>query len=634
MLAELARSHELTCDHMPCALRDLILPGPTATPGQCGNPICSVDLLYRDRCRRGGTDQCRGVPSTCTGAGARGMYSCVFTDTRDKRLPAWARSASPGASEVWARGEKMAPPVMVSSARAVAIMIFFFADRAAPAAVARVDPGTAITDAIKPLVEEIAAKYQCSVSLGIRGTGATPLSVTFATGTTDRATGQAAAVTDPYVWGSVTKLVTGTGVLRLVDQGKITLDSSIPPLIDPLLATMAAKDPSQGFSSLRELWGDEVSKITVKDLLWMHSGVPDFDTASPGSHPSDSLRADVYAHPNVSFTPTQLISLPWVKTGKLLFRPGTCDRQKYFNCYSSSNFVLLGLLLACQAGVDDWRGYQQAAALGAVASKLPTLKFAVQGPPHDYTPVVGYDQTHYNNATQPKDVRGVAGVFGGWTASDVTFTAIDAATMVQAIYGPTYELISKPLVDMMYGESSETGYGLATFNLTRLTPDDVAYGHLGAVSPPFHSLPLPPCAPCAHSPPFHTLLYHSPPSPQPSRGSSELCARPLTTSRDLLSFSWSYPPSCALEIARRRMGTRVWSPTSHRLRLPSPLARISRRMASRSQQTSSAPCTTRQRQSFWAPPCPVALTRLGTGQVVASASEPQIIARLLSGARL
>lgn len=32
----------------------------------------------------------------------------------------------------------------------------------------------------------------------------------------------------------------------------------------------------------------------------------------------------------------------------------------------------------------------------------------------------------------------------------------------------------------MYAESNLTGYGLATFNLTRMTPHDVAYGHLGA----------------------------------------------------------------------------------------------------------------------------------------------------------
>jgi len=51
---------------------------------------------------------------------------------------------------------------------------------------------------------------------------------------------------------------------------------------------------------------------------------------------------------------------------------------------------------------------------------------------------------------------------------------------MQDVYGPAYKLLSKPLVDRMYAESRLTGYGISTFNLTRLTPHDVAYGHLGA----------------------------------------------------------------------------------------------------------------------------------------------------------
>jgi len=346
---------------------------------------------------------------------------------------------------------------------------------------ATLDPAAEITAAITPLVQQISAKYNCSVSVGIRGAGDSPMTVAVAAGVIDRASGKAAATKDPYVWGSVTKLVTGTGVLRLVDAGKLGLDDPVPPLIDPLLAKMAAKDPSQKFASLSELWGPEVSKITVRDLLGMHSGVPDYDTASPGSHPSDTFRADAYAHPETSYTPTQLLGLDWVVTGKLLFPPGTCDKAKYFNCYSSTNYVLLGLLLACQAGVDDWQAYAQAQALADVAATLPSLQFAVHGPPKQWTPVVGYDQTHYNNQTgKGIDVSAVAGVFGGWTASDVLLTAVDAAALVQAVYGPSYELLSEPLVDLMYSASNDTGYGLSTFNLTRLTPNDVAYGHLGA----------------------------------------------------------------------------------------------------------------------------------------------------------
>ena len=56
----------------------------------------------------------------------------------------------------------------------------------------------------------------------------------------------------------------------------------------------------------------------------------------------------------------------------------------------------------------------------------------------------------------------------------------EGARMILDVYGPNGPLLSPTLVKRMYDESSYTGYGLATFNLTRLTPHDVAYGHLGA----------------------------------------------------------------------------------------------------------------------------------------------------------
>jgi hypothetical protein len=35
------------------------------------------------------------------------------------------------------------------------------------------------------------------------------------------------------------------------------------------------------------------------------------------------------------------------------------------------------------------------------------------------------------------------------------------------VYGPDHKLLSQKTVDMMYQNSNETGYGYATFNLTR-----------------------------------------------------------------------------------------------------------------------------------------------------------------------
>jgi CubicO group peptidase (beta-lactamase class C family) len=102
--------------------------------------------------------------------------------------------------------------------------------------------------------------------------------------------------------------------------------------------------------------------------------------------------------------------------------------------------------------------------------------------------VHGYDTTKYNNNTKAIDVYGVAGVFAGWTASDFVADASDISRFVYDVYsgysGSGSGLVSEKLVKMMYDTSGYTGYGLATFNLTRRTgqhgADGVAMGHLGA----------------------------------------------------------------------------------------------------------------------------------------------------------
>eukprot|EP00937_MAST-01D_sp_MAST-1D-sp2_P003223 g3223.t1 len=342
--------------------------------------------------------------------------------------------------------------------------------------------------ALQPIIEKLAAKYECAVGVGIRHVDADPsraLAVQLAAGVADRKTKRVAGKTEKFIWGSVTKVVTGTAVLRLADQGVLTLEDSVPQHIDPFLAKMKAKDPSMDFSSLEELWGAEVNKVTVRDLLGMTSGVPDYDTASPtGREPTDSFRADAYAHPEKSYSPTQLLSVPWVRTKSLIFTPGVCDRHKYGNCYSSTNYVLLGLLLANHAGVGSWEEYDQHAAVKGAEDDFANMTFAVTGAPDAWSTMRGYDTTSYNNNTGAFDVSSVAGVFGGWTASDLVVDALDAATLADDVYGPQYKLASKKYVDQMYPASNLTGYGLSTFNLTRLTglsgPLGVAYGHLGA----------------------------------------------------------------------------------------------------------------------------------------------------------
>ena len=162
-------------------------------------------------------------------------------------------------------------------------------------------------------------------------------------------------------------------------------------------------------------------------------------------------------------------------TGSLQFSPGACDTRKYYNCYSSSNFVPSALRAARgRRRLDDVRAAGAARVGGARLHRRAVRRHRRARRVHGRN-----DTTHYNNNTAI-DVSGISGVFGGWTAADFVAPAADAAALAQDLYGPSHKLVSAALAQRMYDESSLTGYGLATFNLTRLTPHDVAMGHLGA----------------------------------------------------------------------------------------------------------------------------------------------------------
>lgn len=57
--------------------------------------------------------------------------------------------------------------------------------------------------------------------------------------------GTPTTVDDKFVWGSVTKVLTGTGILRLVSQGVLKLDDPIPQHIDPFIRQMKVVNPAQ-----------------------------------------------------------------------------------------------------------------------------------------------------------------------------------------------------------------------------------------------------------------------------------------------------------------------------------------------------------------------------------------------------
>ena len=230
-----------------------------------------------------------------------------------------------------------------------------------------------ISLALQRIADNKSAEYNCTVSIAFKNADFT---VPAAAGNVGLAAStRAATIDDAFAWGSGTKPLTGASILKLVSEGRFGLESKVAPLIDPILARMAAADPKQSFKSMADLWGAEnVSGVTIGQLLNMTSGIPDFDTAKGyGSGPkTDSLRAELYSNPHKAYSPAELMSVPWVAHH---FKPCVDPKHgRYHKCCSSTNFVLLGLLLA---NTTSWRDFSQGSYLPpSLASKL---RFAVSG---------------------------------------------------------------------------------------------------------------------------------------------------------------------------------------------------------------------------------------------------------------
>jgi len=101
----------------------------------------------------------------------------------------------------------------------------------------------------------------------------------------------------------------------------------------------------------------------------------------------------VYNHPTSNFGPVDLLALfapgTALHTGKLLYPPGS------YQSYSSTNFILLGLLLAAQANgpTSDVEAYEQDGIFAGLKPGFALPSFAVRGPPRNYTRVRGFDRT-------------------------------------------------------------------------------------------------------------------------------------------------------------------------------------------------------------------------------------------------
>ena len=163
-----------------------------------------------------------------------------------------------------------------------------------------------LTNELHKIARNESQKYNCSVSIAFRSARGRAAA---AFGAVDPA-GAPAKTGDVFVWGSVTKVVTGASILRLVADGRLALDDAAAPYVDRFLARLGVA------WTLGDLWGAQnVSKTTVRDLLGMTSSVPDFDTANP-CFPQPCKLTDPMRHllytTKQPYGPLDLLALPWV----------------------------------------------------------------------------------------------------------------------------------------------------------------------------------------------------------------------------------------------------------------------------------------------------------------------------------
>ncbi|TVX94143.1 serine hydrolase domain-containing protein [Paenibacillus agilis] len=113
--------------------------------------------------------------------------------------------------------------------------------------------------------------------------------------------------------GSITKTFTATVILQLVGEGKLSLDDSVEKWLPGVVQ-------GKGYDS---------SKITIRMLLNMRSGIPDFA--------SGKLSSQIFENRFKNYTAEELVKVG--VEGGPLFAPGS-----KFD-YSSTNTVLAGLII-------------------------------------------------------------------------------------------------------------------------------------------------------------------------------------------------------------------------------------------------------------------------------------------------
>lgn len=230
---------------------------------------------------------------------------------------------------------------------------------------------------------------------------------------------RAALPTDRFLFGSGTKPMTATAVLRLVEAGAVSLDDPVSKHVDAVL--QAANG-----TSMVGLFGSEAAAVTVGHLLHMQSGLPDFDIRSL----DDAILKDGSGE----WPPYAILHVAASQrvAGKLHFAPGSHVE------YSSTNYVMAGLVLLAHSpdACNDWKRLDlfSLALPAELHAKYANVRFINDEPISTAATVPGASAFI---PTQNTTIWAQRGGVLGWTCGNMAASALDMAHLL-------YDLLVAP----------------------------------------------------------------------------------------------------------------------------------------------------------------------------------------------
>lgn len=213
---------------------------------------------------------------------------------------------------------------------------------------------------------------------------------------------------DTFNYGSGTKAVVATAVMRMADAGKLKLSDKVSTYVDPYLKR-------NNGTTLEQLYGAGLAEATVLQVIRMEAGIPDFEGRADNID-NEALHSDGEVFPPYS----------WMRAaaGRAVCSPGACSS------YSSTSYEVAGLLLAAvQKPGGDYNDLDFGAAFcgDSGASRYPSMKLpGSQGKLKDTMSVAGFSKSRYSSRQTVLWEQNPT--IMGWTCGSLNANTRDFAT--------------------------------------------------------------------------------------------------------------------------------------------------------------------------------------------------------------